>query len=467
MSENQKRFQQMLVPAGATIKEAMRAIDHSGYSTALVVDPTKRLLGLVSDGDIRRAILSGADISDSIQTMMTKQPITIRDHWTDAEVLNFLKQQKLATTGAIIKIPVVDARGRVRDLGFASPEGFSYLLRSSRSSAAYLRPVRRVLVVGGAGFIGSVLVRLLLDQGYAVSVLDSFLYGAEPLKAIQHQKRLTVFTGDTQHIEDVTNALQGADAVVHLAELVGDPACAFDPQTSQQINYLATQQLAALCRHFQINRLIYMSSCSVYGVSKNSGCVETSPLAPVSLYAKMKVGAERVLLSMQDDNFAPTILRLATVYGASPRPRFDLVVNLLTAKALIEKEIPIFGGSQWRPHVHVADVARAIVTVLEAPLAHVKGEIFNVGSNDQNQTILTIGRNIKKHVPAAALKIKKTHTDRRDYRVDFSKIRRRLGFRAAKTIDDGIKEIIQLLQSGAVKDYRHKRYSNIQTISQK
>lgn len=324
--------------------------------------------------------------------------------------------------------------------------------------------IHHVLVVGGAGYIGSVLCRLLLQRGYSVRVLDALLYGPEPVAPLLDHHRFELIKGDSRDIGDVFRAMLDMDAVVHLGELVGDPACALDEKLTLEINLAATRMLAEAARGYGIKRFIYASSCSVYGAGSEV-LDERSGLNPVSLYARAKIGSEQVLADLAGPGFHPIILRFATVYGLSPRPRFDLVVNLLTARAVCDGELTVIGGGQWRPFVHVADVARAIVLCLEAPLAIVKGQTFNVGSDEQNMTIAQLGDLIHSLVPGACLTRREGDVDRRDYHVSFARIRRELGFVPAHTLAEGVGEIAAALRSGQIADYRDKRYSNYQFLS--
>ncbi|HKY31259.1 MAG TPA: NAD-dependent epimerase/dehydratase family protein [Candidatus Polarisedimenticolia bacterium] len=325
-------------------------------------------------------------------------------------------------------------------------------------------PIRRVLVIGGAGYIGSVLCRQLLEQGYSVRVLDALLYGKDSLTDLEQDPRFELIVGDSRDIGSVFSAMLGADAVVHLGELVGDPACALDEKLTLEINLAATRMLAEAARGYGVKRFIYASSCSVYGLNEEL-LDESSELNPVSLYARAKIGSETALLDLNDESFHPVILRLSTVFGLSPRPRFDLVVNLLAAKAAREGEVTVFGGSQWRPFVHVSDVARAMVCCLQAPLESVKGQVFNVGSDDHNYSIQQIGEMAHSLVPSSRLVSEEDSADRRNYRVSFAKIRTVLGFTCHRTVESGMREIIGALNDGRIRDHRLARYSNHKTLS--
>lgn len=325
-------------------------------------------------------------------------------------------------------------------------------------------PIRRVLVIGGAGYIGSHLCRQLLEQGYSVRVLDALLYGKDSLAELEGDPRFELVVGDSRDIGSVFSAMLGADAVVHLGELVGDPACALDERLTLEINSAATRMLAEAARGYGVKRFVYASSCSVYGANDDV-LDESSELNPVSLYARAKIMSESALLDLNDETFHPVILRLSTVFGLSYRPRFDLVVNLLSAKAVREGEITVMGGSQWRPFVHVADVARAMVLCLQAPLEKVKGEIFNVGSDANNHTIQQVGEIVNQVVPEARLTSSEDTADRRNYKVAFNKIREMLGFECERDVPAGIRELVEALRMGRIGDHRQARYSNHKTLS--
>jgi nucleoside-diphosphate-sugar epimerase len=324
--------------------------------------------------------------------------------------------------------------------------------------------VRRVLVIGGAGYIGSALVRQLLDKGYEVRVLDQLLYGLDPIRSLVAHPRLEVQQGDFRQVDKVVQAMRGIDAVVHLGGIVGDPACALDEELTIEVNVMATRLVAEVAKMSRVNRLIFASSCSVYGAAEE-GLDERSLLRPVSLYARSKIASERLLAGMADEHFSPIILRFATIYGLSGRTRFDLVVNLLTAKAVVDGEMTVFGGDQWRPFVHVQDAAGAILSMIEAPLGRVRNQVFNVGSEEQNYTINQVAGIIKSMVPGATLSISDSDGDRRDYRVRFDKIRRTVAFTPAWTIEQGIEQVMSAIESGQVRDYRDPLYSNAKFLT--
>ncbi len=312
-------------------------------------------------------------------------------------------------------------------------------------------------MVGGAGYIGSVLARRLLAGGYTVRVLDSLVFGSESLHDLRAHPRFRLVAGDLRHPALVADALCGAAAVVHLAAIVGDPACAVDETAALEINLSGTRLLAEAARAAGVSRFVFASTCSVYGAASDL-VDEFCPPHPLSLYAATKLEAERRLLASRSRTFHPVVLRLATAFGWSWRPRFDLVVNLLAARAAAERRIQIFNGAQWRPFVHVRDIARAVLLALEAPDAWVSGEVFNVGSTSLNLTLKELAAQIIRLQPD--LHVEYTPApDARDYRVSFEKIRR-LGFRRRWNLTAGIREVRRAVTGGF--DWRNPRYHNLE-----
>jgi len=308
-----------------------------------------------------------------------------------------------------------------------------------------------------------VLTRQLLDAGYRVRVLDLLLFGTDSLAEIASHPRLQIVKGDFRNVEDVVRSLRGMDAVVHLAAIVGDPACSVHEQTTIDVNYGAAKMIAQLSRAQGISRFIFASTCSVYGAS-DVVTDETSGLNPVSLYATTKIDAEKALLETADHVFQPTILRIATAYGWSHRPRFDLVANLLSAKAVADGEITIFNGEQWRPFVNTQDISRSMVMALEAPLEKVGAEVFNVGDESQNFTLGQLGQIVAEAVPGTVVQDVRNDEDPRNYCVNFDKIRDMLGFKASVTLQEGIQEIVEAARKGEVADWRDPIYSNVRHI---
>lgn len=323
---------------------------------------------------------------------------------------------------------------------------------------------RRVLVIGGAGYIGSSLLEKLLDRGYSVRLLDLFIYGEEPIQRVKVHPKLEIIRGDFRQVDVVLNAMLKMDAVVHLGAIVGDPACAIDEALTMEVNLVATRMIAEVAKNRGVKQFIFASTCSVYGASDEI-LNERSALKPVSLYAKTKIASEQLLLKMADERFSPTMLRFGTIYGLSGRTRFDLVANLLTAKAMIDGKITVFGADQCRPFLHVADAAEAVVRCLEADQSVTRNEIFNVGNSSQNFTLGQLGELVHRLVPTAELIVAGTDADRRNYRVDFTKIERKLGYRTTWTLEQGIRQVMDAIDRGEVEDYQHPKYSNVKHLT--
>jgi nucleoside-diphosphate-sugar epimerase len=331
------------------------------------------------------------------------------------------------------------------------------------NGGAPMRPPAHICVVGGAGFLGSILVELLLDEGHQVTIFDALLYGDEGIRHLLDRPGLSLVPGDLRDIASTVRAFRHADAVVQLGALVGDPACDIDERLTLEINRDATAEAAAIARGLGIERFVFASTCSVYGASGDV-LDEDSPLDPISVYARSKMESEQLLLAQSGKDFCPTVLRFGTLYGRSQRERFDLVVNLLTAHAVTTGEITVFGGSQWRPFVHVRDGAEAILRCLQAPSAAVRGQVFNVGADDQNHTLAEIAEIISEVVPGVQIQVAPPAAQEADYRVSFARIRSAIGFTPRRTVIDGVAEIAASIAGGAVSDYTDTRYSNYKAL---
>jgi len=316
----------------------------------------------------------------------------------------------------------------------------------------------RALILGGAGYIGSLLVEQLLEKGYRVRVLDSLLYGDDALRRVRRHPHFELIVGDCRNIQDMVRAVRGVDSVVHLAAIVGDPACNQDHELALETNYAATRMLIEIAKGHGVSRILFASSCSVYGAT-DVEMDESAEVQPVSLYGQTKVDSERALLEAKTDTFHPTILRYATVFGLGYRPRFDLVVNLLTAKARQEGVITIYNGQQWRPFIHVRDLVEATVKVLEAPAQKVSGEVFNVGDTCLNHTLTEAADVIRAVFPNVRVE-HLDNSDRRNYRVNFDKLFRLTGFRARYSLRDGVEEISKAFDELVITDYTDLRYHN-------
>lgn len=320
-----------------------------------------------------------------------------------------------------------------------------------------------MLVTGGAGYVGAPLVADLVAAGRRVRVLDALLHGQEAVAAALERAGAEVLRADVREAAARRAALEDAAAVVHLAAIVGDPACARDPDLSQAVNVEAARALLAEARAAGVERFVLASTCSNYGrmADPQEAIAEDGELRPVSRYAEQKVAVERALLDGGTAGWAPTILRFATVYGAAPRMRFDLTVNEFTRDLWAGRRLVVFGERFWRPYVHVRDAGRAVRRVLEAPAGLVAGEVFNVGDSRENYRKLDLVERIREQVEGGEVEYVHRDEDPRDYRVSFAKIAERLGYATTMTVPDGIAEVLAGLDARAFGDPFDPRHRNV------
>jgi nucleoside-diphosphate-sugar epimerase len=324
-----------------------------------------------------------------------------------------------------------------------------------------------ILITGGAGYAGSLLVRTLLSQGYRVVVVDALVFGGESLLDVWQHPQFAFHKCDITDFAALDAVLQRYElqAIVHLAAIVGDPACKRDPDLARRTNWDASVHLFEWCLNRHIPRFVFASTCSNYGKMADGAAyvTEDSPLSPVSIYAELKVKFEQLMLHElpHSAGFCPTSLRFATIYGLSPRMRFDLTVNEFTKDLALGKELLVFGEQFWRPYCHVADFGRAVLAVLQADASKVAYNVFNVGDTSENYTKKMILEEILRLIPYGRVKYVQQAEDPRDYRVDFSKIANTLDFHISRRVPDGIAEVKQIVESGIIRDPEDQRYYNI------
>jgi nucleoside-diphosphate-sugar epimerase len=320
-----------------------------------------------------------------------------------------------------------------------------------------------VVVTGGAGYMGSHLVRELLAAGATVRVVDSLAVGTgSSLTSHWGHPGFEFLRGDVRDPTVRAGALAGASSVVHLAAVVGDPACARDEDLSRDVNLHATRDWLEGAKSAGCGRFLFASTCSNYGKMADGDAFATEEweLRPVSLYAETKVAAEIDVLAAGEAGFATTCLRFATIYGTSPRMRFDLTVNEFTRDAVLTGALVVYGEQFWRPYVHVRDAARAMVMVLEATRDAVGGEVFNVGDTGQQFRKQDLVELLVARLPETRVERVEQTDDPRDYRVSFEKVQSALGYETTRTVPDGIDEIVELLRSGGIQDPFSPEYRN-------
>ena len=311
----------------------------------------------------------------------------------------------------------------------------------------------KILVTGGAGYLGSILCRKLLDKGYSVRMIDTFWYGKKSIEHLLGHENLEIIEGDIRNLVVTVKAMKDVDAVIHLASLVGMPASSIEPKSSEEINYLATKNIAELCQLHNIGTYIFASTCSVYGSQPNSLITEKSACDPFDFYAKQKYLSERATGWL---NRAPTILRFGTLFGFSPRMRFDLVINLFIAQSLKEGKITVNGGDQYRPFLHVDDAADSLIFSMEKNLTGT----YNVLT--ENMTILQAAEKIKK-LSSCEISINNDEIDERNYNVSCEKITQ-VGFNPKKNIDFAFNEIKNAINENLITDYTAAEYSNYKLL---
>lgn len=319
---------------------------------------------------------------------------------------------------------------------------------------------KKVLLLGGAGYIGSALFPKLLARGHNVVLLDLFLHQNESgLREYAHPN-LTVIRADFRDDRLLPQVMGGVDIVIHLGGIVGDAACELNHDLAVSINVDAVRTIGRLAKAHGVNRFLYASTCAIYGSSAELASEASHPY-PGTLYAATKVEAETALGEISDAGFQPTVLRFASLYGLSTRKRFDLVVNAFAASAKIDRKIRIHGGDQFRPFIHVDDAARAICAVMDAEQSLIRGEVYNVGGDEQNYTIRQIADRVCQRVPGTRVDIATPSFTPVSYRVSFQKICRTLGFSTEWTVDQGICQVLDEVSGEDLARYTSPHHSDL------
>lgn len=316
-----------------------------------------------------------------------------------------------------------------------------------------------ILVTGGAGYLGSVLIGKLLKEQNRVRVLDALMFGGESILPHIYNRNFDFIKGDIRDKKEVIESLENIDVVIHLAALVGEPACSVNPNLTKQINYESAIFLGKTAKEKGVKRFIFTSTCSNYGVSNlEKEATEDSPLKPLSLYAETKIDTEKGLLQLSNDNFTICILRLATIFGLSPRMRFNLLINEMVREAYVKKQIMLYKEEAWRPYTHTEDASEALLCVLNAEDKKINKEIFNVGT--ENYRKIDLVNLVEKYVPDLVVDKKGGALDNRDYKVSFEKIKKILGFIPKRKVEEGIDELFWAVKNNMFSNLYDERYTS-------
>lgn len=432
------------------ILEVYKLFEKNKINIAIVINKKQNFLGIVTPTDIRKAFIKGSTLKSKISNVFNKNPIFIKGEINTFKIKNIISKKNFININPPV-IPLVNESGK--------PTGL--IQKDKLTSLKKKINKKNILLLGGAGYIGSVLTEQLLKDNYNVTVYDKFIYlKKKKFEQIFNNKNLKCISGDSRNLEQIFDLIKKTDVVVHLAEMVGDPLCESRPEKTYTINYLASLSIASICKNLGVEKFIYISSCSVYGSNKDKKPLnESSEINPLSVYAKLKSICEEAIISNSGDFFKPCILRLGTVYGNSFRPRYDLVANLFSGLIANKQKIFIEGGDQWRPFICVSDVASIIRKIIKSPRNLTSGQIFNVVS--ENLKIKDIGEMISKTFPKSSIEIIEKKQDFRDYKVTASKAKKVLKFKPKVKMKDGIKEMIRFTLTNKIKNIKSKKYINI------
>ena len=320
--------------------------------------------------------------------------------------------------------------------------------------------MNNIFITGGAGYVGAVLVPHFLEKGYGVTVLDLMIYGEDVLPS---HPNLNAVKGDIRDHGLLKQLISGHDAVIHLACISNDPSFELNPELGKSINLDAFRPLVEISKNGGVERFIYASTSSVYGIKEEKDVHEEMALEPLTDYSRFKADCEKILTEYQSDNFTTVTIRPATVCGYSPRQRLDVVVNILTNLAYHKREISVFGGDQLRPNIHIVDMVEAYLVLLNAPKEKIAGKIFNAGY--ENQPVRELAEIVQSVVGEDVKLITTPTNDNRSYHISSNKIKEELGFEATHTIREAVEDLCSAFERGFLPNsLEDAKYFNIKTM---
>lgn len=438
-----KKLKDITVLEDEKVKDVLNKINKNGFNGVFVINKKKKIVGVITDSDVRKNLLrNNLDLNNKAISITQKKFLKIPTSKVEKSNDILLKSNKMLLP--IVKKDKLIDFVHTRDLFHEK------------------KKTPKILIIGGLGYIGSVLVKDLLKLNYQVNILDINYYGKHLDKKTTSNPKLKIYIGDCDDKRVLDKAIKNCTDVIHLGEIVGDPAVNINQNFSIKNNYENTIFVMSECIKRRISKFIFASSCSVYGNVKYE-CHENSKLNPVSLYAKCKRECEKSILAFKSKKFCPVILRLSTVYGDSPRKRFDLVVNRFVVMAIKKIKINLFGANSWRPFISVNDVSRVLIDILKAENNLVRNQVFNVGGNKENYRIIDIIRIIKKIIPIK-FEFSNKNEDKRNYRVSFKKIKKILKFIPRDNLKSTITLLIKKYQKIHINEKNMNYYNDKKII---
>ena len=455
MGLKNKEIKGYCIDINKKIIDVLGLFETAGTNLAIVINKSSKFLGIITSSDIRRAFIKGYNKDSSIKKIVNYKPLFLKDKVDENQLSNVISSSKFNNINPPL-IPLIDKNDIPYNI--LNKQDLNLPIISKNKKIGF-KP--NILLIGGAGYIGTNLTKKFLEQGYRVTIFDKFIYlSKREMKLKLKSKNLILVDGDTRSIDQTFEVVKKNDIVIHLAELVGDPLCEKRPSKTYSVNYLASMTISNICKNLGISKFIYVSSCSVYGARKDENFAdENSEINPLSVYGKLKALSEKTIIRNLGEYCRPCILRLGTVFGGSIRPRYDLVLNIFSGLIANNKKIIINGGEQWRPFVHINDVCDVIIKIIKLDKNKTNGQIFNIAS--YNFKISQIGKIIKKIYPKIKIENQKGNYDKRNYKVSSDKAKKILNFKPKVSIEKGIKDLVTFTKKNKIKNIKQKKYLNI------